>query len=153
MFNMVINSPIGKLGFEFTDESLTAVHFDVEAPVTPATTVLEKQVKMQINSYLSGKLAQFTLPIELSGTDFQKRVWLQLQKIPFGQTISYGDLAKKLDTSARAVGNACRKNPVPVIIPCHRVVAKQGIGGFSGQTEGLQIDRKRQLLKLESACL
>ncbi|MDH5360986.1 MAG: MGMT family protein, partial [Gammaproteobacteria bacterium] len=70
-----------------------------------------------------------------------------------GSVLSYGELAAKLNSSARAVGNACRKNPLPIIVPCHRVVAKSGIGGYSGQTEGPLIEQKRRLLRHEGICL
>jgi methylated-DNA-[protein]-cysteine S-methyltransferase len=85
----------------------------------------------------------------LDGTDFQKRVWSELQKIPVGKVVTYGDLAKKLKTSPRAVGNACRANPILIIIPCHRVVGKNSLGGFSGQRAGKWLQIKEQLLKYE----
>ncbi|NOT12108.1 MAG: methylated-DNA--[protein]-cysteine S-methyltransferase [Methylococcaceae bacterium] len=84
------------------------------------------------------------------GTPFRNRVWVQLSKIPFGETITYSALALKIGSAARAVGNACRDNPFPLLIPCHRVVSVSGIGGYSGQTEGDFMAIKRKLLAFES---
>jgi len=85
----------------------------------------------------------------LQGTAFQRRVWEALTRIPAGQTLTYGELAARLDSGARAVGNACRHNPVSIIVPCHRVVSATGIGGYSGSTGGREIDRKQWLLGRE----
>ena len=105
----------------------------------------------QLDRYLFQGEQQFSLPLKVEGTPFQKRVWGALQQIPYGQTMTYGKLAEQLNSSARAVGNACRRNPVPVIVPCHRVVARNGIGGYSGATSGYLINRKQFLLDLEHA--
>ncbi len=87
--------------------------------------------------------------MQAQGTPFQRRVWRALQDIPPGQTRSYGELAARLGSGARAVGNACRRNPVPLIVPCHRVVGAHGPGGFSGQTGGAALQRKLWLLAHE----
>lgn len=84
--------------------------------------------------------------LRLAGTAFQKRVWQALRRIPPGETRTYGELAREFGTSARAVGNACRANPVPVVIPCHRVVAVNGLGGFAGDRDGRLVAVKRWLL-------
>ena len=110
-----------------------------------------KNIKQQMLNYFSGQLIQFKLPFILQGTDFQQRVWWAMSRIPYAQTKTYGQLAKELNTSARAIGNACRQNPVPIIIPCHRVIASNGIGGFAGQTTGHRINAKQWLLKHETA--
>lgn len=86
-------------------------------------------------------------PFSLRGTDFQRRVWLALKQIPIGQVMTYGELAAKLKTSSRAVGQACRTNPICVLIPCHRVVARNGFGGYMGKNKQLRI--KEWLLKHE----
>jgi methylated-DNA-[protein]-cysteine S-methyltransferase len=89
-------------------------------------------------------------PVEVApGTPFQQGVWRELIRIPFGETRSYGELAKKLGSSARAVAGACRRNPLPLLVPCHRVVAKNGIGGFMGKTDGQALAIKRWLLQHE----
>lgn len=110
-------------------------------------TELIVKAQVQITQYLRGIRKEFTLPITLKGTPFQLRVWDQLGMIPYGQTVAYADIALKLDKPAavRAVGQACGANPLPIILPCHRVLAKTG--GLAGYTGGLDI--KRLLLKVE----
>ncbi|SLN33577.1 methylated-DNA--[protein]-cysteine S-methyltransferase [Ruegeria meonggei] len=106
-------------------------------------------VKVQLSSYFSGSLAVFDFPLTLHGTDFQKRVWRLLKEIPFGATRTYGGLAENLGTprASRAVGAANGSNPIPIIIPCHRVVGSTGkLTGFGGG-----IDTKRFLLDLEDS--
>jgi len=100
----------------------------------------------QIDEFLTGKRTTFDLPLKIEGTDFQKSVWDELRNIPYGETASYGDIAKRVSrpNAYRAVGSACNINPLPLIIPCHRVVASKGIGGFSG---GLTL--KRKLMEIE----
>jgi len=100
----------------------------------------------QLQEYILSPGFTFDLPLKPQGTDFQQRVWSALQKIPPGQVRTYGELAEELGSSPRAVGNACRRNPIPLVIPCHRVVSAQGIGGFAGETEGQKISIKQQLL-------
>lgn len=85
----------------------------------------------------------------LNGTAFQKRVWAELLNIPPGKTITYSELAKKLHTHPRAIGQACRANPLPVTIPCHRVVGKNSLGGYFGKTHGKMLTRKQELLASE----
>jgi len=100
----------------------------------------------QIDEYLTGKRITFDLPLKTEGTDFQKSVWNELCKIPYGETASYSDIAKRIGRPGayRAVGSACGANPIPLIIPCHRVVAAVGLGGFAG---GLSL--KRKLMEIE----
>ena len=100
----------------------------------------------QLHAYFQGKRREFDLPLVLEGTPFQKAVWEELQNIPFGQTVSYSDIAERIGkpTAYRAVANAIGANPLPVIIPCHRVTAKNGLGGYSGG-----IAKKRWLLRHE----
>ncbi|WP_456432386.1 methylated-DNA--[protein]-cysteine S-methyltransferase [Thermosulfuriphilus sp.] len=100
----------------------------------------------QLRIYLSGRPVSFEIPLDLRGSSFQEIVWRALREIPFGATITYGQLACRIGRprAARAVGMALAQNPVPILVPCHRVVAKGGLGGFSG---GLEL--KRFLLNLE----
>lgn len=107
-------------------------------------------IHAQLSEYFLGQRTAFELPLRLSGTPFRLRVWAALQKIPFGQTLTYGELARRLGRpgAARAVGGACGDNPVPLVAPCHRVVASTGLGGWSGPP-GL----KEALLNLESSAL
>lgn len=103
----------------------------------------------QLRDYFAGQRSTFNLPLDLTGTPYQLRVWRALQHVPFGRTLSYGQLATRLGTprSARAVGRACATNPVPVVVPCHRVVG--GDGALHGYDGGLW--RKQRLLELELA--
>jgi methylated-DNA-[protein]-cysteine S-methyltransferase len=110
---------------------------------------LAREVCRQLQQYGNDPAWRFTLPLAYTGTDFQTRVWRAMMAVKPGKPQSYGHLADKLGSSARAVGNACRRNPIPVVIPCHRVVARSGIGGFAGQTRGDMIDYKNWLLEHE----
>ncbi len=107
-------------------------------------------IHAQLDEYFVGRRAAFDLPLRLRGTPFRLQVWAALRTIPFGQTLTYGELARRLDRpgAARAVGGACGDNPVPLVVPCHRVVASRGLGGWSGPP-GL----KEALLDLESSAL
>jgi methylated-DNA-[protein]-cysteine S-methyltransferase len=109
---------------------------------------LDLQHKMQ--AYFAGLLPHgFGLNISQKGTAFQKQVWQAIADIPYGQTRSYGDLAQLLHSHPRAIGQACGKNPLPIIIPCHRVVAKNGLGGFALSADDQHLQIKRFLLQLE----
>lgn len=92
-----------------------------------------------------------TLPLAFKGTPFQNDVWQALQTIPYGEIITYGELAARLKTSAQAIGNACRENPVSIIVPCHRVVAQNSLGGYGGKTSGPKMGLKTWLLQHEGA--
>lgn len=112
-----------------------------------AISPLHQLAFTQLTEYFNGQRQQFDLPIKLEGTAFQKAVWQQLQEIPFGQTWSYQAIAENISRpqSIRAVGNAVGKNPIPIIVPCHRVIRQDGsLGGFSGG-----IDIKIKLLEVE----
>ena len=104
------------------------------------------QAAHQIDEYLIGKRTAFDLPLKIEGTDFQKSVWKELCNIPYGETASYGEIAKRIGrpNAYRAVGSACGANPISLIIPCHRAVASTGLGGFLG---GLAL--KRKLMDIE----
>jgi len=140
-------SPLGKIKIEIAGSFLVRLSF-VDARIKSINSFhpLANKVKQQLTRYFKGEKHSFAFPMKLSGTPFQQQVWMELIKIPLGEIVTYGDLAKKLKTSARAVGNACRKNPLPIIIPCHRVVAKNSIGGYSGKTSGKNIKTKKMLL-------
>ena len=104
----------------------------------------------QLREFLAGKRRQFDLRLHLTGTDFQKQVLNEVTRIPYGQTATYGEIARRIDRpgASRAVGAANGSNPLPIVIPCHRVVAGDGLGGYAGG-----LDLKRKLLKLEGASL
>ena len=114
------------------------------AEYSDSSPLLEK-AKEEIEEYFQGKRKTFDLPLDAKGTEFQKRVWKELLDIRYGETLSYGEIGDRIGTKAyRAIGNACGKNPIPILIPCHRVVGKDNIGGFS-----LGLDLKRKLLDIE----
>jgi len=101
--------------------------------------IFAEKIKAELENYFNKAEFQFSLPCDIqSGTPFQQRVWQQLTRIPPGEVKTYGGLAKELNSSARAVGNACRRNLFPVIVPCHRVVSASGIGGYAGDTPDSQ---------------
>lgn len=112
------------------------------------TTPLLKEAQAQIDAYFAGTLRVFDLPLSVRGSDFQKKVCDAIYAIPFGETRRYGDLAKDIGVSAQAVGGGCGGNPIPLIIPCHRVLAATGLGGFSG-SHG--VETKVALLRHEGA--
>ena len=143
-----IESPVGPLTITAEDGAVTAVDFGGGGGPRPNTGVLTEAAG-QLTEYFAGDRREFALPLAPQGTPFRRRVWAAMQAIPYGETRSYGDLARALDSAPRAIGGACGANPIPLIIPCHRVVGSGGaLGGFSG---GAGCDTKRQLLALERA--
>ena len=108
-------------------------------------------IRAAVARYFEGGTAGLNLPLAARGTEFQHRVWRALQAIPPGETRTYGDLARQLGTSARAIGGACRANPCLIAVPCHRVIAKDGLGGFAGDIAGRRLAVKRWLLRHEGA--
>jgi methylated-DNA-[protein]-cysteine S-methyltransferase len=147
--------PFGELVLTMRDESLVGIYFPtgkdlraidgrwrrVDAPF--------RAVRRQLEEYFAGRRQAFDVPLSMPGTDFQQTVWAELRRIPYGETISYGELARRVGNPAasRAVGSANGKNPIPIIVPCHRVIATGGkLGGFGGG-----LDTKRWLLSHEAA--
>ncbi len=149
-YDAVIATPVGRLGIVVEENALTDVSFLGEAAALHSPrTAAAKKICRQLRSYFANPGHSFRLPLTLSGTAFQRRVWREMRRIPAGRTLSYGALARKLATSARAVGNACRANPVPIVVPCHRVVATNGAGGFMGKRSGNALRIKHRLLEHE----
>ena len=118
----------------------------LDAPRTTDNPTLCKTAEALKAYFQSGTDDFADLPLDAVGTDFQMKVWAEMRKIPAGQTRTYGDIAKTLNSSAQAVGNACGANPIPILIPCHRVVGKTSLGGYTGDGG---LDTKRDLLRLE----
>jgi len=151
------DTPIGPLHLTFSAKGLAALNFAdkggkmaPESPPPPELRPMIDAVKRQLRQYLAEGVADFTgLPLDLQGTPFQKKVWGELPRIPRGQTISYRELAERVGSPRgfRAVGQANRRNPVPIIIPCHRVIAADG----SLKGHGLGIERRAWLLQHEAA--
>jgi methylated-DNA-[protein]-cysteine S-methyltransferase len=149
-YDAVIAAPFGRVGFVLDGDALVDISFlDSGAPLSPPRTAQARKVSRTLKSYFANPRAGLRLALKLSGTVFQRRVWRALRRIPAGRTLSYGALAHRLDTSARAVGNACRANPVPIVVPCHRVVAANGLGGFMGRRSGAPLNLKLWLLEHE----
>jgi methylated-DNA-[protein]-cysteine S-methyltransferase len=140
----VVDSPIGPLGVTVAGDTVINVRFGAR----PGPS-LEHPAAAQLLSYVAGELTDFTVPFELrGGSEFEQAVWAEIAKIPYGEMLTYGAIATALGDpgAARAVGTACNHNPIPVIVPCHRVVGAGGkMVGFGGG-----LDRKRRLLELEA---
>ena len=145
-----LDVPFGVLGICCTGDALTGIAF-LPASEKPqrATSAFAKTVCEQLLSYIEDPDAQFTVPLKPGGTPHQKKVWQAMCDIPRGETRSYGELAAELKSCAQAVGQACGANPIPIIIPCHRVVGRSGLGGFMRHASGASLDIKRWLLAHE----
>ncbi len=146
-------TPLGPVAFTLRGEALVAIDLPGEAggdDGRPARTGLAADVARQLRAWFDDPRHRFDLPLAPAGTAFRQRVWAALRAIPPGEVRTYGELAAALDTSARAVGGACRANPLPLVVPCHRVVAAGGLGGFAGaDAEGPELALKRRLLARE----
>lgn len=146
----VIASPLGKLGLTITNNKLTQVRFlPSNTCLLAAQNYIAHQIVIKIKKYFCNPKLQFKLPIQIKGTPLQQKIWQILQKIPCGKTVTYGELAQKIGTSPRVIGNACCRNPIPIVIPCHRVVAATGFGGYCGKTCNDFLKIKKWLLKHE----
>jgi len=117
-----------------------------------AISSLAQRVQRALDSYFTYAKCLDDVPLDLDGTAFQKRVWRALIQIPTSKTLSYGQLAHSLASSPRAVGGACRRNPIPILVPCHRVTAAKSLGGFSGATHGREVELKEWLIQHEQRC-
>ena len=146
MRSLSISSPVGDLLLEEDDGALVAVYWG-KAPAGNGGPLLVEAAR-QIDAYFAGKLRDFDLPLRPGGSDFELRVWAAMQDIPYGETRSYGDLAASTRSAPRAVGRACGRNPIPIVIPCHRVLGKGWMGGYSGAGG---VKTKEVLLSLEGA--
>ena len=148
----VVDSPIGPLGLVASETALQSVSFDGGRIRPEGRSPVLDEAASQLDAYFAGDLVEFDLPLELDGTEFQRRCWLALATIPYGQTVSYGEQARRLGLGsdrARAVGAANGSNPLPLVLPCHRVIGADGsLTGFGG---GLHV--KRFLLEHEGALL
>lgn len=152
MVRLALDSPLGPLVLTERDGSLVELDWGeaAAAPNGHPTPVLQA-ARDQLDAYFAGRSRAFDLPLAPAGTAFQQRVWRAMIEIPAGRTTTYGALAAAIGSSPRAVGNACGTNPIPIIVPCHRVVGGGGrLGGYSGHDGPAT---KRFLLGLEGACL
>jgi methylated-DNA-[protein]-cysteine S-methyltransferase len=147
----VVETPIGTLGLVATDVGLSRVRWSAQGLPHSSCAVLD-DAAAQFAAYFAGELTVFDLPLDVGGTEFQRHCWLALATIPYGQTVSYGEQSRRIGLgpdSARAVGAANGQNPLPIVLPCHRVIGADGsLTGFGG---GLHL--KRFLLEHEGALL
>lgn len=151
-YDAVIRAPFGRLGIVLAGEALAAVDFlPVKTPLAAPRRAAARRVCRQFRAYLGDPRQRFDLPLAPAGSRFQQRVWQRLQRIPPGRVLTYGALARSLRSAPRAVGGACRANPVPIVIPCHRVCAASGLGGYMGRRGGRALAIKRWLLAHERA--
>ena len=149
-YQAIISVSFGKLGIHCSDTDLLGIEFlPGKTKVQPPLGEMAKVICSELEAYLSDARHEIDLPFELDGTHHQCNVWQAMLAIPCGQTLTYGELAKQIGSSAQAVGQACGSNPIPIVIPCHRVVGKSGLGGFMQHAEGESLDIKRWLLKHE----
>ena len=148
-------SPIGRLLLVSDGDALTGLYMSdhnggpLPEPGWKRDQASLAAVREQLEAYFAGRLQQFEFGLNPAGTPFQRRVWMELRRIPFGETISYGELARRIGqpTASRAVGRANGQNPIAIVVPCHRVIGADGtLTGFGGG-----IDRKRWLLEHEAA--
>jgi methylated-DNA-[protein]-cysteine S-methyltransferase len=147
-----VDTPIGRLGLVGSDSGLSRVQWSARSSAASESCAVLDDAAEQLAAYFAGDLVDFDLPLDLAGTDFQRSCWLALATIPYGQTVSYGEQARRLGLGperARAVGAANGQNPLPLVLPCHRVIGADGsLTGFGG---GLHV--KRFLLEHEGALL
>ena len=148
-----VDSPVGRLALEADHDAVTGVRWTSRGERAgegrPSPVLAE--ARRQLARYFAGRLERFDLPLDQHGSDFQKRVWAMMCDIPYGETATYGGIAMALGSGPRAVGMACGRNPLPIIVPCHRVLGAGGTeGGYSG---GSGLPTKRQLLALEGVVL
>jgi methylated-DNA-[protein]-cysteine S-methyltransferase len=143
-----MDTPLGGLRLHAHAGLLTAIDFDAQPRGTRAPDAVLDQAERQLSEYFDGTRTEFDLPLASEGSEFQKKVWAELRRIPYGETATYGDIARRLGYEpviSRAVGTANASNPLPIVVPCHRVIGSDGkLTGYAGG-----IERKRTLLEME----
>jgi len=152
IIDTLLSTPIGCIKITVNNKYLTNLKFIQKSTLKIDNSIFVKSIEQQLQSYFSNPKFKIKIPIKPHGTTFQKSVWNKLQEIPSGIVCTYGELAKKLNSSPRAIGQACKANPIPIIIPCHRIISKTSVGGFMGNsTKFLKI--KKNLLSHEQVNL
>lgn len=150
-FDAIVQLPFGTVGVRTEAHVVTEIAFLTgRVREKSAANALAQRAVEQLVAYCEDPSRPFELPLAITGTDFQRRVWSEICRIPCGSTRSYGELAQRLGSTARAVGQACGDNRFPLVIPCHRVVAAAGIGGFSHTAGGVHERIKRWLIQHEA---
>jgi methylated-DNA-[protein]-cysteine S-methyltransferase len=149
MTQLSMHSPVGDL--TISEDGGAVVSLDWGWGALQTETPLLREAKRQLERYFDGELEQFDLPLRPYGTTFRKQVWDAMLRIPYGSTQTYGKIAADVGSPARAVGGACGANPIPIIVPCHRILGANGaLGGYSGEGG---TETKAFLLRLEGALL
>jgi len=151
MYDVVLAFPKMKVAVTVREARIAGIRYlpPTASAVKPQNALAERAAR-QLERYRDDPDAPFDLPLAIEGTPFQRAVWNAMCAIPRGHTRTYGELARELGGEARAVGQACGDNRLPIVIPCHRVVAADGIGGFAHATDGYLIEAKRWLLLHEA---
>lgn len=148
----MIAAPFGRIGVKVTRGRLSGIDLvTARTKLCSPTDAFTRTVCQQLNAYFSNPRYRFTVPLTLEGTPFQTRVWQELRRIKPGAVRRYVDIADRLGSGARAVGGACRRNPVPIVVPCHRVVSSSGLGGYMGKVSGAAFEMKQWLLTHEGS--
>jgi len=148
----ILDAPFARIGVRVHEERIVGIDYlPMTAPTCMSANPLVEEFRKQLGLYLKDPRHHFDLPRSEAGTQFQRRVWDLISAIPSGSTRTYGDVAAQLGSAARAVGGACGSNPIPLIIPCHRIVAASGaLGGFMHSRAAFPLDIKRWLLAHEA---
>jgi methylated-DNA-[protein]-cysteine S-methyltransferase len=144
---LLISTPAGNLAIYLIGSTITKTEWSLD---NLSIISIEESHGRQIQDYLKNPSTPLRVNLQKQGTLFRNKVWSEICKIPIGEVKSYSEIAKKIGSGARAVANACRDNPFPGIIPCHRVVSVSGLGGYMGETRGKCIKIKKKLLAIES---
>lgn len=151
VYDAILSAPLCRIGVRFSGDALVELSLLATAPAprTPADSRV-RHLACELDAYWADPAHTFHIPVAPQGTSFQRRVWQGLACIPAGHPVTYGALARQFGTAARAVGQACGSNPLPIVVPCHRVVAANGLGGFMHASAGAPLDVKSWLLRHES---
>lgn len=150
-YDAVVPAPFGAVGIVTAEGQVVALQFLPAQEASTASSAVGADAEAQLERYFLDADFRFDLPVRISGTPFQRRVWDAIAAIPRGQTRRYGDLATELDAPARSVGQACGDNRLPLVIPCHRVIGATSLGGFAHARSGFALSVKRWLLEHEHA--
>jgi len=146
LLKQTVDTVVGRLLVAEQDSAITRLTW-ADAMENDQSPLLDEAVA-QLNAYFGGELSTFDLPVSYACSAFQKRVCEEMCKIPYGSTVTYGDLARTMKSAAQPVGNACGGNPIAIVVPCHRVLGSKDIGGYSGLGG---VETKIALLKIENA--
>ena len=151
MFDVIVAFPKMKVGVKTREDRVVEIRYlPPETEVRPPANELAAAAARQLEHYRDNPDARFDLPLLIEGSSLQQKVWDAMCAIPRGRTRTYGELAKELGADARAIGQCCGDNRLPIVIPCHRIVAADGLGGFAHATSGYLIEVKRWLLLHEA---